>query len=349
MKIYFFTLLPTLLLFFFMDLSLKAQTFNDAGSHMSFITQQNREIMQDVLSYTSAVAHGKSAKKVENRRQAQLQTTKDAIKKVSAMSPYKGDKDYRDSCVSFLNITYHILNDDYGKIVNLEEVAEQSYDAMEAYLLAQDLANEKLQEAHGRLMIVERSFAAKNNVTLIESNDELSKKVEIASKVNTYHRKIYLIFFKSYKQEMYMLDAMSKKNVNGVEQNRNTLQNFSEEGIAKIIGIQAFNGDNSMIIASRQLLEFYKSECKDKVPGLTAFYLKEENYQKVKKAFDAKSQSERTQSDVDQYNKAVNEFNQAVNEFNNTNNQLNANRGKLIDSYNKASQNFLDKHTPKYK
>jgi hypothetical protein len=170
-----------------------------------------------------------------------------------------------------------------------------------------------------------------------------------ASKVNRYHRSVYLIFFKSYKQEAYLIEAMGKKNVNGMEQNKNSLEKFSGEGISKLIGMPTFNGDNSMIIASRQLLEFYKSECKEKIPGITSYFLKEENYQKVKKAFDSINQSERTQADVDQYNKAVNEFNLAVNEYNNTNNQLNANRGKLIENYNKTSQNFLDKHTPKYK
>jgi hypothetical protein len=343
-----FFILFAFILFPFLSLQAQTQTFDNAGSYMSFMNEQNRKIMEDFLSYTSAVAHGKSARKVESRRQDQLKTTKEAIKKIAAMPPYKGDKQLRDSCVSFMNITYHILNDDYAKIVNMEEISEQSYDAMEAYLLAQDMANEKLHQAHERLNVVEKSFAAKNNITLVESSDELTKKLNQASKVNMYHRTIYLVFFKSFKQEIYMLDAMSKKNVNGIEQNKNSLQNFSEEGIAKLIATPAFNGDNTMIIACRQLLEFYKSECKDKVPGLTSFYLKEENYQKVKKAFDAKSQSERTQADVDQYNKAVNEFNKAVNETNNTNNLLNTNRSKLIENYNKASQNFLDKHTPKY-
>jgi hypothetical protein len=329
--------------------TLKAQTFETAGAYMTYIADQNREITKDFLSYTSAVAHGKNAKNVETKRVAQLQTTKDAIKKISAMPPFKGDKSLRDSCVSFLKITYYILNDDYGQIVNLEEVAEQSYDAMEAYLLAQDMASEKLKQASERLQKVEKTFAANNNVTLIESNDEVSKKMEQTSKVNKYHRGVYLVFFKSYKQELYMIEAMGKKNVNGIEQNKNSLEKFVAEGITKLGAIQAFNGDNSYLTACKQLLEFYKTECKDKIPGLLSFYLKEENYQKTKKAFEAKREADRTQADVDQYNKAVNEFNQAVTDFNNTNNQLNATRSKLIENYNKASQAFLDKHTPKYK
>jgi hypothetical protein len=328
---------------------LNAQTFETAGAYMSYIADQNREITKNFLGYTSAVAHGKNAKKVETKRSAEIQSTKDAIKKISAMPPYKGDKSLRDSCVSFLKITYYILNDDYGKIVNMEEVAEQSYDAMEAYLLAQDLASEKLKQASTRLQEVEKKFAANNKINLVQSNDEISQKMEQAGKVNKYHRSIYLVFFKSYKQEMYMLDAMGKKNVNGIEQNKNSLEKSSAEGIASLSTIPAFNGDNSYSTACRQLLEFYNMECKDKMPGLLAYYLKEENYQKTKKSFEAKREADRTQADVDQYNKAIKEFNQSVTDFNNINNQLNEARARLIENYNKTSQAFLDKHTPKYK
>jgi hypothetical protein len=122
---------------------LQAQNVANAGSYMSYIGEQQREIMKDFMSYTSAVAHGKSARKVENRRQELLKTMTDSRRKITGMAAYQGDKSLRDSTAKFLLISYHVLNDDYGKIMNLEEVAEQSYDAMEAYLLAQAIAETK--------------------------------------------------------------------------------------------------------------------------------------------------------------------------------------------------------------
>src|SRR6478736_4270514 len=107
-----------------------AQNLDQPGSYITYISEQYRGITEDFWSYTSAVAHGKSARKVENRRSELLKTVKDASKKISTMPAYKGDQSLRDSAVTYLNLTYHILNDDYGKIINLEEVAEQSYDAM---------------------------------------------------------------------------------------------------------------------------------------------------------------------------------------------------------------------------
>jgi hypothetical protein len=278
-----------------------------------------------------------------------LQTVTDARKKIASLPPYQGDKSLRDSSARFLLSYYHILNDDYGKIVNLEEVAEQSYDAMEAYLLAQELAGAKIEEAGARLEKVEKDFAASHQITLVETSDELSRKSAQATKVNEYHRVAYLIFFKSYKQEMYLLDAIEKKNINAIEQNRNTLQKYAEESITKLAGVPAYDGDKSLVNACRQAQEFFRNECKDKIALLTNYYLKEENFLKIKQAFEAKRENDRTQADIDQYNKAANELNKAANEFNTVSKQLFEGRKQAIDGWNRASQHFLDKHVPKYK
>ncbi len=328
---------------------LRAQNLKEPGAYMKYIGDQQREIMKDIMSYTSAVAHGKSARKVENRRKEMIQSVTEARKKISTMPPFESDKTYRDSTARYLMIAYHVLNDDYGKIVNLEEVAEQSYDGMGAYLLAQDMASNKLNIAADNLQKMEKTFASNHKINLIETQDELSLKLAVAKKVNEYHRMLYLIFFKSFKQEVYLIDAVQNKNVNAVEQSKNTLATYAAEGIAKLDTMKTFAGDKSMITATRQLLDFYRKECKDHVPVLTNYFIKEENFNKIKKAFDAKREKDRTQADVNQFNNAVNEMNKGVKEYNTTNNQLNATRNQLINNWNKTSEDFLDKHTPKYK
>ncbi|MDO1448270.1 hypothetical protein Q0590_18490 [Rhodocytophaga aerolata] len=338
----------SLLLCFAAHASLQAQGMANAGSYMSYIGDQQREIMKDFMSYTSAVAHGKSARKVESRRQELMKTMTDSRRKIASMAPYEGDKSLRDSTAKFLLTSYHVLNDDYGKIMNLEEVAEQSYDAMEAYLLAQKIAEDKIKEASNSLKTLEKEFAGKHHVNLVETKDELSEKVKIAGKVTAYNNMVYLVFFKSYKQELYLMDAIQKKNINGIEQNKSTLHKYAQEGLAKLDTMAAFNGDRTLLTACRQMLEFYRDEC-GKIAPITEYYLKEENFTKIKKAFEAKREKDRTQADVNQYNQAINELNTSVNSFNTANNQLNKSRSQLIDNWNKVSANFSDKHTPKYK
>ena len=330
----------------FSTATLDAQTFDNAGTYMDYITNEHRAIMQDVLGYTSAVAHGKSARKVDKRRKEMLVTIKDAKKKIAAMPPYKGDRSYRDSVVVLLEMTYIVMNEDYEKIVNMEEIAEQSYDAMEAYMKAQEVADDKLDQSQERAIQAQKEFAADNNVNLIEAKDELSKKMRQAGRVNSYYHRLYLVFFKSYKQEYYLVEALNKNDISGLEQNRNALISCSKESLAKLDTMRAFDGDISVVMAARQMMNFYLIEAKDKMPILIDFILKKENFDKVKKAFDAKPQNERTQEDVDQYNKAVNDMNAAVVEYNKNNQWINENRSKQIQNWNTSVQKFMDKVMP---
>lgn len=346
MKFFSGTTLLLFTLFLTPTLKIYAQSFKNAGEYMSFISNLHREITKNYLSYSSSVAHGKSARKVENKRQELIKSVVNSKKKIAKMPTYDQDASLRDSAVASLEMTYVILTEDYGRIMDLEAVAEQSYDAMEAYLLAQEIADQKHEESNERLDKTVDAFAATHDVTLVDTEDKLSEKAAKAVEVNNYYHRIFLIFFKSFKQEAYLLEAVNKKNISQIEQNKNTLDKFANEGIAKLATVPSYNGDNALKNACRQMLDFYKSES-DKMQVYTDFYLKTENFQKLKEAFENKK--DRTQQDVDEYNKAVNTINNATNQFNSVNNNLNANRSKLQDHWNKAGLKFLDKYVPHYK
>ena len=133
-------LLPLILV----TIAAPAQEKSDAGSYLTYIGEQYQELTESMLSYTSAVAHGKSARKVEKRRAELLQQVKESERNVRSMKPFQNDSNLRDSVVAYFNLCFHVLNEDYEKILNMEDIAEQSYDLMEAYLLAKEKANEKL-------------------------------------------------------------------------------------------------------------------------------------------------------------------------------------------------------------
>jgi hypothetical protein len=262
------------------------------------------------------------------------------------MPPYKGDRTLKDTTVAYLKMLNSVFNEDYGKIVNMEEIAEQSYDLMEAYMLAQEKANEKLEQASERQSEMQRKFAAKHNITLLEGSDtEAEAKMKVAGKVMKHYNDVYLIFFKANKQEAYLMEAINKKNVNSIEQNINSLQNFAEQGLEKLKDLKGYNNDGSLIVACRNMLNFYKEEAK-KGASLTDFFLKEESFTKLKKQFDSKPGSKRTQQDVDQFNKGVNDINAASDKFNATNKELNKERNANLNGWNNAVKKYLDVHVP---
>lgn len=321
----------------------------EAVAYMDNISKEMKDIQADTWDYTSAAAHGKSARKVENRRKDILKSNLDAQKKIGSLSPFNGSTAYRDSVIAYLKLSYNVINQDYGKLLDMEEIAEQSYDAMEAYLLAQQKASDKLDEASDRLSIQEKRFASENNINLVDTKDKTSQKLESAGKVYNYYNPIYLIFFKSYKQELYVLDAMQKADLSALNQNISSLARFSEEGLKKLDTVQPFKGDQSIKLSCKEILEFYKNEASVKLPPVTSFYVKKEKFEKIKTAFDAKPQDKRTQADVDEFNAAVNEFNASLNDFNKVNQELNNTRSSLLDKWNKSVATFTNKHVPRYR
>ncbi len=332
-------------LFFFCG-SATAQIYDNAGDYIGFINKKNEALTTKYMVYLSAVSHGKSTRKVEKRRTDVVNSISDTKYEIMAMPPWQGDKSFRDTTVAYLKILNIVFNEDYGKIVNMEEVAEQSYDAMETYMLAQQKAYEKLNEASDKQRESEKKFAAKNNVNLIETTSEIGSKAKIANEVLNHCNEIYLIFFKPYKQEGYLIEAMNHKDLVGMEQDINSLKKFAEEGLEKLKKAKGYEGDGSLINACRSMLIFYKSEA-TRSAALADFFLKEENFNKIKKQFDSKPSGKRTQQDIDQFNQAVNDINNARKNFNDTNNSLNKERADGLNNWNKTYNNYLDDHMPK--
>jgi hypothetical protein len=326
--------------------NLFAQDVSNPGAYMTTISDKIKNINQTYINYLSAVSHGKSARKVEKLRQKTVDDIFNARAEVMGTGGYKGDKTLRDATAAYLKTCYLVFNEDYGKIVNMEEIAEQSYDAMEAYLLAQSKAGEKLAEAGETRSKVQKEFAAKYNVKLIDTKDELDLKVEQADKVQSYYNKIYLIFFKPYKQDAYLVDAMNRNDLNAIEQNRNALLTYATAGLEELNKLDAFESDAALLTACKKALQFYKQLAEKKMTGVTDFLLASENFNKTKKTFEATPAARRTQADVDNFNKAVNEINNGAKNFNKTNDEVNKERNAVLKQWNDTVTSFMDNHMP---
>ena len=325
----------------------KAQTYETAVDYLNYTQKVNADLTATYLAYLSAVSHGKGARKVEKRRQEVVNAITDSRMLIMGMPPWKGDRSLKDTTIAHLKILNIVFNEDYGKIVNMEEIAEQSYDAMEAYMLAQEKAQEKLNDAAERQHRMQRVFAEKNNITLVDGGEsELEMKARIVDEVMTHANAVYLVFFKSYKQESYLMDALSKKNIVSIEQNLSSLQKNSDEGREKLKALKGYKNDASLLSACRNALNFYESEAKQGAV-MTDYFLKEENFMKLKKQFESKPAGKRTQQDVDEFNKAVSDINTAMKTYNKTNEDLNKQRTAMLNEWNKTYSKYLDEYMPK--
>lgn len=331
----------------FLSFAAFSQTSDNPVEYMEYFNKRDVAMSEKYLSYMSEVAHGHRARKMEKRREELIAEIKTSLRDANKAKPYKGDVSLRDAYRTYWDILLKVFNEDYHKIVDMEEIAEQSYDNMEMYLLAQEKAEEVLDSASNQIGPVYRAFAQTNNIKLIETDSKTNKKLRKVGLVNNHYHQLFLIFFKSHKQEAYMLDAFGKHEINGTEQNRQTLIRFAEEGLEKLKVIKPYNGDGSLITACRKVLEFHKNEATTTMAGQSDFLLKQVEFEKLKKAIDAKPANKRTQSDIDTYNKAVNDFNAAINTSNASLQKANKEREKVITNWETTTRRFMDQHTPK--
>jgi len=325
----------------------QTQDLKHPVGYLNYIGLEYGKIAKEQWDYSSAVAHGKRAKLVEKRRKEFLLTINEAKRNVSRMPPFNKSTAFRDSVVSYFRLTYNLANEDYAKIVNMEEVAEQSYDLMEAYFLAKELATEKGAQAHDMVSNEQDRFVAENNIKMEQGQEsKLGRKIRKAGEVFKYANDVYLIFFKAYKQNEYLVEALNKGDINSVEQNRNALLNYATDGIEKLKQFVRFSGDESLSTACREVLLYYQDKAKNKVPGQLEYFSSKSKFDKITSSFDKIKPTDRTQENIDTYNNAIKEINAASKKYNDINIKLAESGKKVIDNWNKKYESFLNDHVP---
>lgn len=326
---------------------IEAQNTQQAYEYLQTLSEVYAPIQKETWDYTSTMAHSRSAKKVEKKRIDLLKAIKNAIYQVKKMPAFEDDYSLRDSVVSYLQMSFYVLNDDYAKIIDMEEVAEQSYDLMEAYLLAQELANDKLDQAVDRLDVQFNAFADKYNINIVENEDKLSQKLKQSSEALKYYNQIFLIYFKAYKQEIYMYDAIERQDINAIEQNRNALISISDEGMEKLKEIPPLKGDNTINASCKRLLIFYQDEAENKIPEITEFLIVANEYKEMSELFESKDRMALTQNEINSYNAAVDKYNKGINKYNSLNNSLNSKRQTNYNNWENSVNSFMKRHVPR--
>jgi hypothetical protein len=327
-----------------------AQDFSNPGDYMTAISNAQTEMDQKYMAYMSATAHVRRARKIDKMRQQALESIETSRFKTIDLPIYKGnDNSLRQSSIDYIKFCYNVFNDDYAKILNLEDIAEQSFDEMQAYLLLQEKTTEKINEANDKMKDATHAFAKKYNVNLIESKNELTEKLNESSKLNHYRNQLYLIYFKCYWQDGEITKAMNAGKITEAEQGRNSLIRFAVEGLNGLDSLKNFEGDPAMALTCREILKFYKSMAENDMPKQMDYFLKKENFEKIKKSFDSKSGSDRTKKDVDAFNDGVKEINKATNTYNDINKKMDSERTDAQNKWDEAEKSFADNHMPYYK
>ena len=317
-----------------------------AVDHMKTISEILEKSKDETFSYLKAITKDRSARKIENKRQNLLAQIKAEISQIRTLESYNGDNSLKEASIIYLNLQKSVMDEDYEKIVNLEEIAEKSYDDMELYLNLQEKVNEKLHAASDSFDVVYKEFAANYEITLIDGEvDKKSKRIQKMSETLHYYHEVMLLQLKCAYQERSIVEALDKGDVNAAQQGIGALSTTVDENLVKLDALQPYEGDFSLIGATRKLLNFFKREAEGDMTKMLDYHIKKENFETIKKNFDAKSKSERDQEAIDEYNKAINELNAAVKTFNEIVNRANKERTNQNKAWSDVANDFNQSHS----
>jgi hypothetical protein len=324
----------------------QAQDFKTPVDYLNFVGKETENISANTWKYTKAVAHSKRAKKIDATRKDLLKSIQAAAKKIEAAKEgYKGDTEYRDQLLAYLSISEKYINEEYDKIINMQEVAEQSYDFMEAYITARDLVNEKINAEIDKLNENQKTFAAKYGIQITENNSKLAKNMEISNQVFGHQSDMYLLFFKVYITDTNMMKAIEANDLNSIQQNASALEQFANEGLEKIKTFTSYKNDPLLSNATKKVLEFYKKEAVEFAPGTVEFLMMKQKIEETDKSI--KSKSSPTKDEIAAFNKLVTDYNKLTGNYNKLNNKFFQDKNNAINAWNEASETYISKHVPK--
>lgn len=336
-----------IILFFAISANLIAQEFKSAGEYLTYIEKEQGLISKSTWKYTTAVAHSKSARRIDNTRKQLIKSIEAAQKKINILKDgYKGDVEYKNQVLQYLDICKININEEYEKLINMQEVAEQSYDDMEAYLLMRDLINEKLDSENEKVDNAFKSFALKYNITITEGNSELGEKIKLSNEVFDYHTSLYLIFFKVNFTDTSLSKAIEKKDFSAIQQNSNSLIQYSDEGLEKLKTIKPYKGDSSMITITKKALEYHKKEAQQYVPKIVDFIMFNEKFDNAKKTLEAKKEKDRSKEEIDNFNTMVKQVNKEIDNYNKLNKANFEEKNNILTNWNNVGENFISSHVP---
>ena len=332
--------------FFLLSLFASAQSFDSALDYLEFIGKEQETVTKNTWKYTKAVAHSKSDRSITKKREVLIKTVARAIAKIDKAKGFNGE-DYKTNVLKHMRLNESLLKKEYADIIDMKAVAEQSYDLMEAYILAQELADEKMMESQIEYEKNFYAFAEEYKINIIESDNDLGKKMAISNKVFDHTNALYLIFFKVYINEVYLWEAIEKSDVSGIQQNANALNQAAKDGLEILKTTDSYKTDKSLILAYKAVLNFFIDESETKIPVIADYLILKEDFETIKTTLDKTPEKKRTKAQIDSYNKKIKEINKAGTTYNKVNTSLNNNRQKVLIKMEEAKSKFLSRHVPK--
>ncbi len=314
----------------------QSNSFKYTKNIQSILNESKKEVFQ----YLKVIVKGRNLKKVESKREKLIDKIDSEHEKFQKIV----DSKLKQEGLKYLSTLKIVLTDDYEKIMDIEEIAEQSYDNMEAYFTMQEKANEKLDQAWDNFDTAFHRYARSNNIKIVEGElDKKSQKIRKMSETLKYSNHIYLIYLKCHYQEKKLLQSIEKEDINAMTQNMDAQKTLLKNSIEKVLALKPYDHDSRMIHATKYLFKFYKDEVEKDFMAIQDFFILKSKYNAAKKNHESLKESERASNLA--FEKISQEFSLGIIKYNETVKRVNQERSKQIKDWFDILKEFNTDHS----
>lgn len=299
------------------------ETFEHPVDYNNFIVVEMNLVVMRNLEYISQSVHTENFSEIERKRKKVIKQIKEAHKKVQMQVAFKGGERLKTESLAVLELYLKVFEVELAEANILKQTSKESYEAMENYFKAQDLAEKNLGKAGDRFAKAQKLYAKKHklDMTAETDSDAMDNQLKRISDVNEYTRKLFLAYFKVSKHSATFLDAVNEQNKTNIEGKRKRLVAAASTTLEMLRQMDGFSGDRDYLEKTIALVTFYET-------------IGQKGFADIARVIKAK-QEDLTQADIDAYNAAINEHNQKS--------------MQLINDFNNAQLQLLQRNVPKYK
>ncbi|MGF1533447.1 MAG: hypothetical protein ACFCUI_07075 [Bernardetiaceae bacterium] len=316
------TLFPILI--FFLPLGLWGQTettWPGPVAYNNFLAEQMNDVATSNLVYIAHSVHSEDLNLTEKKRQEVLQEIERARQIIQVKEPYTKGEAVKAESLAVLDMYREAFALDFKQINVLKTSSKETYEAMKAYLAAQDAAEDKLHKAADRFAKARQKYLKAHELTATEQQkDPLEAQIKTMGAANRYIRQVFLTYFRVFRQDINLSEALQKGEKNKLEGYRLELIKAAEQALQELGKMEGFEGDYNLLNQTTDLIRFYRDLGNQQFKDISRISQLED--------------SALTQADVDTFNEAVRQYNEILPAF--------------VERFHEAQNALRRKHTPAF-
>ena len=174
-----------------------AQSFTENPiDYFIHLNKQHTKFGDKNLEYLQYSVHSEDISLIEEKRKEVIQRLNAAIAQVARYPTYEGDDAMRSELMAVLRVYIESFKGEFNDLNKLKANRYDSFEAMQQYFDARDMAEQKLVKASERYIKAQETFAKKHELILHNGKNELQ--INRIHQVHDYQRLIFMRYFKVY-------------------------------------------------------------------------------------------------------------------------------------------------------